>query len=128
MADITHSRICTSYDAGVCRLTGQPCPFATNPGDCPDSTFLARVSMPPDEFTVLLNAARQPALGTLSFKKCRVLEYHHAVPGVHVNAILEFPSDLALLQVTWHADGSVEYFCPATDVRFLWREGHFIPM
>ena len=131
MADVSHSETCTSLEpaTGACRLTGAPCPFrATGVAQCPDSTFLARVSMPPDEFCVLLNAGRQPALGTLAIVKCRRPEFHHGAAGVHVNAVLESPGDAALLNATWRLDGAVEYHCPATDVRLLWRAGKFIPL
>jgi hypothetical protein len=131
MADVTHSDICSSFDpaAGTCVINGAPCPFAkTGFRDCPDSTFLARVSMPPDEFCVLLNAEGRPALGTLTVVKCRRPESHHGATGVHVNAVLESPGDGALLSATWRLDGAVEYRCDATDVRFLWRDGKFIPL
>jgi hypothetical protein len=132
MADVTPSDICTSLDpaAGTCRLTGAPCPFAASAAfrQCPDSTFLARVSMPPDEFCVLLNAEGRPALGTLAVVKCRRPEFYHGAAGVHVNAVLESPGDGALLTATWRLDGAVEYHCPATDVRFLWRDAKFIPL
>lgn len=131
MADVTHSNTCSSLDpaTGTCRLTGAPCPFLrSSPRDCPDSTFVARVSMPPDEFVVLLNAERRPALGTLTVVKCRRPEFHHGAAGVHVNAVLESPGDGALLSATWRMDGGVEYRCDATDVRFLWRNGKFIPL
>jgi hypothetical protein len=131
MADVTHSEICSSFDsaAGTCVLNGAPCPFATSGfRDCPDSTFLARVSMPPDEFCVLLNAEGRPALGTLTVVKCRRPEFYHGAAGVHVNAVLESPGDGALLSATWRMDGAVEYRCDATDVRFLWRDGKFIPL
>jgi hypothetical protein len=84
--------------------------------------------MPPDQFNILLNAEDRPALGTLAVMKCRRPEYHQGAAGVHVNAVLESPGDQALLEVTWHLDGSVEYHCPATDVRFLWRDGKYIPL
>jgi hypothetical protein len=131
MADVTHSDTCTSLDpaTGTCRLTGAPCPFLkSSPRDCPDSTFLARVSMPPDEFCVLLNAEHRPALGTLAVVKCRRPEFYHGAAGVHVNAVLESPGEGALLSATWRLDGAVEYHCDATDVRFLWRDGKFIPL
>jgi hypothetical protein len=130
MADVTHSEICSSFDpaAGTCRLNGAPRPFHATPRDCPDSTFVARVSMPPDEFVVLLNADRRPALGTLTVVKCRRPEFHPGAAGVHVNAVLESPGDGALLTATWRLDGAVEYRCDATDVRFLWRDGKFIPL
>lgn len=130
MADVTHSEICSSFDpaAGTCALNGAACPFHSAPRDCPDSTFIARVSMPPDEFVVLLNADHRPALGTLTVIKCRRPEFHHGAAGVHVNAVLESPGDGALLTATWRLDGAVEYRCDATDVRFLWRDGKFIPL
>ena len=84
--------------------------------------------LPPDEFQILLNADGAPALGTLTVIRCKRPEYHHGVAGVHVNAILESVGDEALLQPTWHIDGSVEYHCPATDVRVLWKDGKFIPL
>jgi hypothetical protein len=96
--------------------------------DCFDATFINRVSMPPDEFQVLLNAQGAPALGTLTVIRCKRPELHHGAAGVQVNAILESTGDEALLQMTWRIDGSVEYHCPATDVRFLWRAGKFIPL
>jgi len=46
----------------------------------------------------------------------------------HVNAILDSLADEALLHAAWNLDGSVEFHCPATDVRFLWRSGKFIPL
>lgn len=131
MADVTHSATCTSFEpgSGTCRLTGAACPFRQGGfRDCADSTFLARVSMPPDEFGVLLNAEHRPALGTLAVKKCRRPEFHHGAAGVHVNAVLESVGDGALLTATWRLDGGVEYYCPSTDVRMLWREGKFIPL
>jgi hypothetical protein len=131
MADVTPSTICSNLDAphGTCRLTGSPCPhLASGFAGCADATFLARVSMPPDEFCVLLNAQGQPALGTLAIKKCRRPEFHHGAAGVHVNAVLESAGDGALLTATWRLDGAVEYHCEATDVRFLWRAGKFIPL
>jgi len=133
MADVSRSKVCSSLDVGTgtCRLTpGVACPFARQGGyeACADSTFLARVSMPPDEFCVLLNAAGEPALGTLSVMKCRRPEYHHGAAGVHVNVVLETPGDGALLTATWGLDGPVEYHCAASDVRFLWRDGRFVPL
>jgi hypothetical protein len=131
MADVTHSETCSSFEPATagCRLTGAPCPFAkTGFRACPDSTFLTRVAMPPDEFAVLLNAEHQPALGTLAVKKCRRPEFHHGAAGVHVNAVLESVGDGALLTATWRLDGAVEYHCPSTDVRLLWRDGKFIPL
>jgi hypothetical protein len=131
MADVSHSSVCSSFDpaAGTCRISGAACPFA--PRDmtaCPDATFLARVSMPPDEFVIVLNANREPALGTLSVVRCRRPEFHHGAAGVHVNAVLESNGDGALLEATWRMDGSVEFRCPASDVRLLWRAGKFIPI
>src|SRR3954454_1428963 len=112
MADVTRSKVCSSLDAGAgtCRLTaGVACPFARGGYEgCPDSTFLARVSMPPDEFCVLLNADRKPALGTLAVVKCRRPEFYPGAAGVHVNAVLESPGDAALLTATWRLDGAVE--------------------
>lgn len=131
MADVSYSTVCSSLDAAArrCRLNGLPCPFAAgNFEACADSTFVARVSMPPDEFGVLLNARREPALGTLSVTVCRRPEFHHGAAGVHVNAVLESPGDQALLEAAWRLDGSVEYRCPATDVRLLWRDGKFTPI
>jgi hypothetical protein len=84
--------------------------------------------MPPDEFQILLNIQNTPALGTLTLIKCKRPELHHGVAGVHVNAILESTADEALLHAHWNLDGSVEYHCPATEVRFLWRDGKFIPL
>lgn len=130
MADVNLSKICSSLDAATraCRLNGLPCPFASGDfASCSDSTFVARVSMPPDEFVVLLNAQDEPALGTLAVIKCRRPEFHHAAAGVHVNVVLESPGDGALLQTTWQLDGTVEYTCPASEVRFIWRKGKFIP-
>ena len=40
----------------TCRLTGIACPFLETPRACPDSTFVAKVSMPPDEFNGVLKA------------------------------------------------------------------------
>src|SRR5436189_4177858 len=82
MADVSVSSVCSNYDpaAGGCRLNGAPCPHSAA-GDftvCPDATFLARVSMPPDEFVVVLNAAGEPTLGTLTVIRCRRPEFHHA--------------------------------------------------
>jgi hypothetical protein len=133
MADVNVSTVCSNFDpaAGGCRLNGSPCPHSTGGGDfaaCPDATFLARVSMPPDEFVVVLNAAGEPTLGTLTVIRCRRPEFHHAAAGVHVNAVLESPGDGMLLETTWRMDGAVEYWCPATDVRVLWRSGKFIPI
>ena len=131
MADVTPSSICASFESAgkVCRLNGLPCPFGAGTfGLCADSTFIARVSMPPDEFNVLLNAAGEPSLGTLTVIRCRRPELHHGVAGVHVNAVLESVGDEALLQTTWNLDGSVEYCCPATETRMLWRKGRFIPL
>ena len=131
MADVTHSDICSSLEpaTATCRLTGAACPFAAGGfTSCPDSTFLARVSMPPDEFRVPLNAERRPALGTIAVMKCRRPEFHYGSAGVHVNAVLESVGDGALLAATWRLDGAVEYRCPATDVRMLWRDGRFIPL
>jgi hypothetical protein len=83
--------------------------------------------MPPDEFVVLVNGRREPALGTLMVRRCRVPEHHRGVAGVHVNAVLESAGDEALLEAEWAIDGGVAYRCPATDVRFEWRAGKFIP-
>jgi hypothetical protein len=131
MADVSLSQVCSSLDAGAgaCRLNGLQCPFATGGFDgCADSTFVARVSMPPDEFAILLNSRREPTLGTLAVVKCRRPEFHLGVAGVHVNMVLESPGDGALLQVNWGMDGAVEFHCPASEVRFLWRDGKFIPL
>jgi hypothetical protein len=130
MADVTLSQTCSSLEplSKTCRLTGMACTFLDRPRACPDSTFVAKVSMPPDEFNVLLDAQDRPALGALSIKRCRRPEVHTGVAGVHVNVILETVGTEAFLEMTWHADGSVEYVCPATEVRFLWREGAFIPL
>lgn len=131
MADVSLSKICSSLDAagGLCRLNGLKCPFASGGYEaCADSTFVARVSMPPDEFVVLLNAQHEPALGTLAVVKCRRPEYYFGVAGVHVNVVLESPGDGSLLQANWQMDGSVEFSCPASDIRFLWRSGKFIPL
>ena len=131
MADVSRSKTCSSLDvgAGTCRLNGFACPFARGGYEqCADSTFMARVSMPPDEFGVLLNAAGEPSLGTLSVIKCRRPEYYQGAAGVHVNVVLESPGDGALLQATWQLDGTVEYYCAESDVRFLWRGGKFIPI
>jgi hypothetical protein len=131
MADVTHSEICSSFDPATksCRLIGSACPFAERGAfaACPDGTFVARVSMPPDQFQVLLNAAHEPALGTLQIVRCRRPEFHQGAAGVHVNVILETVGDEALLTANWRLDGSVEYHCPTTDVRFVWRKGKFIP-
>ena len=131
MADVTHSTTCSSFDPATrtCRLSGANCPHAQTQdfAACPDATFVARVSMPPDQFHVLLNANHEPALGTLQIVRCRRPEFHHHAAGVHVNVILETVGDEALLTATWHLDGSVEYHCPTTDVRFLYRNGKFIP-
>jgi hypothetical protein len=131
-ADVTHSTTCSSYDpaARACHLSGATCPHAARQdfAACPDATFVARVSMPPDQFHVLLNANHQPALGTLQIVRCRRPEFHHHAAGVHVNVILETVGDQALLTAAWQLDGSVEYHCPTTDVRFLWRNGRFIPL
>lgn len=131
MADVSLSQICSSLDGGaeVCRLNGLPCPYARGGYEsCADSTFVARVSMPPDEFVVLLNANREPALGTLAVVKCRRPEFHFGVAGVHVNMVLESPGDGAMLQANWRMDGTVEFHCPSSEVRFLWRDGRFIPL
>jgi hypothetical protein len=131
MADVTHSEICSSLEpaTATCRLTGAACPFAKGGfAACPDSTFITRVSMPPDEFCVLLNAEGRPALGTIAVKKCRRPEFHFGSAGVHVNAVLESVGDGALLQATWRMDGGVEYCCPGPDVRMVWRGGKFIPV
>jgi hypothetical protein len=105
------------------------CPFAKGGySACADSTFVARVSMPPDEFGVLLNADGVPALGTLAVKRCRRPEYHQGAAGVHVNVVLESAGDGALLEATWRLDGAVEYRCPSSEVRFMWRGGRFIPI
>jgi hypothetical protein len=131
MADVSISKICSSLDVGAsaCRLNGLACPFAAGGFEaCADSTFVARVSMPPDEFVVLLNAQREPALGTLEVKKCRRPEFHHGAAGVHVNVVLESPGDGALLAAAWRLNGAVEYHCPSSDVRFVWRGGKFIPI
>ena len=132
MADLTPSPVCSSLDpaTGNCRLTGVPCPFAQTGRykDCVDATFVTKVSMPPDEFQILLNASGAPALGTLTVIRCKRPEYHQGVAGVHVNAILESVGDEALLHPIWHIDGSVEYHCPATDVRVRWKNGKFIPL
>ena len=131
MADVTPSPTCSSLEPATraCRLNGLPCPCRENLfRECPDATFVTRVSMPPDEFQILLNPQNAPALGTLTIIKCKRPELHHGVAGVHVNAILDSLADEALLQATWNLDGSVEYHCPATDVRFLWRNGKFIPL
>ena len=130
MADVTLSQICSSLDGATltCRLNGQKCPYANGHyPSCGDSTFAARVSMPPDEFVVLLNSQNEPALGTLAVIKCRRPEFHLAAAGVHVNVILESPGDGSLLEATWQIDGGVEFFCPASEVRFIWRNGKFIP-
>jgi hypothetical protein len=132
MADVTHSTTCSSFnpDTGACQLNGAPCPFAARKQftACPDATFVARVSMPPDQFHVLLNADHEPALGTLQIVRCRRPEFHHHAAGVHVNVILETVGDEALLTANWRLDGSVEYHCPTTDVRLLYRNGKFIPL
>lgn len=131
MADVSVSKVCSSLDgaAGACRLNGLPCPFAKGGYEaCADSTFVARVSMPPDEFVVLLNAQNEPALGTLAVIKCRRPEFYHGAAGVHVNVVLESLGDGALLAATWRLDGAVEFHCPSSDVRFIWRGGKFIPM
>ena len=131
MADVSVSKICSSLDGagGLCRLNSQKCPFANGGYDaCADSTFAARVSMPPDEFVVLLNAQREPALGTLAVVKCRRPDYYFGVAGVHVNVVLGSPGDGSLLQANWRMDGAVEFNCPASEVRFLWRGGKFIPL
>jgi hypothetical protein len=131
MADVSVSTVCSNLDpaAGRSRLHGAPCPHAPHDfAACPDATFLARVSMPPDEFVVVLNAAGEPTLGTLTVIRCRRPEFHHAAAGVHVNAVLESPGDGMLLEANWRIDGAVEYHCPATDVRVLWRGGRFIPI
>ncbi len=131
MADVTTHSQCASLEPSnrTCRLNGQPCPMtAGNYRDCGDSTFVSQVSMPPDEFQVLLNSQGQPALGSLSFRRCRRWELHQGVAGVHVNVILETVGDEAMLQAEWKMDGTVEYFCPASGVRMLWRDGKFIPL
>src|ERR1700712_4899305 len=124
MADVSRSTVCSNTDpaSGTCRLNGVACPYSPHDvAACPDATFLARVSMPPDEFVVVLNAAGEPALGTLAVIRCRRPEFHHGAAGVHVNAVLESPGDGALLEATWRLDGAVEYHCPGTDVRVMWR-------
>src|SRR5258707_112654 len=110
MADVTHSTICSSLDAAVggSRLNGVACAFAKGGyGGLADSSFVARVSMAPGEFGVLLNADGVPALGTLAVKRCRRPEYHQGAAGVHVNVVLESAGDGALLEATWRLDGTV---------------------
>ncbi|HYE18438.1 MAG TPA: hypothetical protein VEA69_08335 [Tepidisphaeraceae bacterium] len=132
MADVTVSTRCTSFepDGQICRLTGAACPMAGARSfrECDDSTYLAHVSMPPDEFQVLLSAAGRPAVGSLMVRRCRRPELHQGAVGVHVNAVLESAGDEAMLRAEWKMDGSVEYTCPATGVRMEWREGKFIPL
>ena len=124
MADVSHSEICSNLDAaaGTCRPDRIAVSVSQPLRGCADSTFLTRVSMPPDEFCVLLNANHEPALGTLPVIKCRRPEYHHGAAGVHVNAVLESPGDGALRRPLAVGRG-VEYRCEATDVRFLCGTG-----
>ena len=130
MADVNISSTCSSLDTKTnhCTFTGKTCPFAQqkNYRECYDATFCAHVSMPPDQFYVLLDRDHRPTVGTLPMKRCNVIESHKAA-GAHVNAILETVGREALLEMKYHLDGRIEFYCEKTETGLIWKDGRFSP-
>ena len=130
MSDVTISKKCSSFEAqtGNCFLSGRACPFANDQRECPDCSFVAHVSMAPDEFHVLVDAEHRPTRGTLPIRKCRTIEVRQNVAGAHVNSILDCTAGEELLDVTYQTDGRVQYNCRKSEAALVWRDGKFTPV
>jgi hypothetical protein len=130
MPDVTVSKRCSSFEAGSgnCVLSGRPCPFANNQRECPDCSFVAHVTMAPDEFHVLVDAEHRPTRGTLPIRRFRTVEINQNVAGAHVNLILDCAAGDELLDVSFQADGRIHYHCRKSEAALAWRDGKFTPV
>jgi hypothetical protein len=130
MPDVTVSNTCSSFESatGNCLLSGRPCPFANNQRECPDCSFVAHVTMAPDDFHVLVDADNRPTRGTLPIRRFRNVETHRNVAGVHVNVIQDCAAGEELLEVRYQPDGHIEFHCQKSEAALAWRDGKFTPV
>ena len=130
MPDVTISKKCSSYvdGTGNCLLSGRACPFKNNQRECPDCSFVAQVTMAPDEFHVLVDGEHRPTRGTLPIRRCRKLEVIQNVAGAHMNVISDCEAGEELLEMDYKADGQIHYNCRKSDASLAWRNGTFTPV
>jgi hypothetical protein len=128
MADVTYTRSCVNIDPSTrtCHLTGQPCPMSpAREHECADCRYLAKVTCPPDEFHILVDANNQPKPGRFALKRCRTIELHQAA-GVHITNLLACESSRSLLHAT-QLTTEIINFTTDDDATLRWTNGRFIP-
>jgi hypothetical protein len=129
MADVTFTNSCINVDPASrqCHLSGQTCPFSpSQESQCTDCRFLAKITCPPDEFHVLIDAWQRPRPGKFAIKRCRTIEVHEAA-GVHVTNLLTCESERSLLHATPLSSDTVQLSTPE-DATLRWHAGRFIPV
>jgi hypothetical protein len=128
MADVTFTRSCVNADpiTRTCHLTGNPCPLAPErEHECADCRYLAKVTCPPDEFHILVDADNHPKPGRFALKRCRDIEIHEAA-GVHISNLLACETPRSLLHATRLTPDTVNFTTPE-DATLRWTNGRFIP-